>query len=142
MGLEPQALWIHPFPLSDADRELIVVAKKKLNLNFLVIPRAAFARDLDGYNKVVTKGRVLCLREHSPMFVDHAFVADPTNETALLAGLEWALTDKFDSRASTEKSMWDGFGYTEIPDSRIRYENLSNNLRLNDGRKVPMFVEE
>lgn len=142
MGLgEPHTLWVYPFPLSDADRDLIVAAKKKLNLDFLVIPRAAFARDLDGFIKVVTKGRVLCLREHSPMFVDHAFVSDPENSTALLAGLEWALTDSFDSRASTEKSMWEGFGYREIPETQLRYEGLSKNLRLNDGRKVPQFVE-
>lgn len=137
--METKSLFIHPWPLSRQDRELVVAAKQKLDFEFLVLPQRAFGQDEHGPLKL-TSQRVLCLRQKSPFIGDHAYVPDPSNEPALLAALEWVLIPELiDSRASTTESMFEKMGYKKVADTKIRYENLSKNLGLNHSSKVPMF---
>lgn len=137
----PVKLWMHPWPISGEDREYLIQAKKALNIDYLVLPQRAFTEDTEGMLNVA-EGRVLCLREACPMIADHALVRDPSNAEALSAALEWVLTDKEDSRADTVDSMLSKFGWHAIDASKVRFQNLSKNLKLNTSDKVPIFVEE
>jgi len=137
--MENRSLFLHPWPISGDDRAKLVAAKQKLGLDFMVVPQRAFVEDEEGWKNLCVGRRVLCLRESSPMIADHALVRDMDNEESLLDALEWALTNKVDSRASTLLGTLAGFGYKEIPNTDLRYERLSKNLGLNDSSSVPMF---
>lgn len=136
-GTKP--LFLHPYPVSAEDRALLVAAKAKLGLDFLIQPMRAFAQDEEGWLNLAGDSRVLVLYDNCPMIANHALVRDPKNEAGLLAGMEWALTDKVDARASTKESMLNALGLKEIPATQLRYERLGQNLRLNDSGRVPVF---
>lgn len=126
--------------MTGEDREFLIQAKKALNIDYLVLPQRAFATDSEGLLNVA-EGRVLCLREACPMIADHALVRDPSNSEALSAALEWVLTDKEDNRADTVDSMLSKFGWRPIDASKVRFQNLSKNLKLNASDTVPIFRE-
>jgi len=140
--MEPRSLYIHPWPLTGDDRELVVAAKQKLDFDFLVVPQRAFGQDAEGPLRLTPdmSTRVLCIREESPFLCDHAYVPDPANEEALLAAIEWVLTPGLiDIRASTVDSMLAKMGIKPVDPLKERYRNLSKNLGLNHSSKVPIF---
>lgn len=136
---DTKPLYLHPWPLSADDRALLVAAKARLNLDFPIQPMPAFVQDEEGWLNLAGDERVLLLREECPMIANHAIVRDPQDPNALNAAMEWVLTDKVDSRASTKESMLAALGLKEIPATQLRYERLGRNLKLNDSGKVPVF---
>lgn len=128
-------------PLSPEDRGKLVAAKAKLSLDFLVVPVPAFARETGRWRRM-TDERVLALREVPPGLADYALVKDVDNEVSIQAALQWVLGNHQDSRAVTIDKTLAGFGYREMSIDELKYENISHNMKLNDGAKVPIFREE
>lgn len=141
--MNSKALPIYPMPMVDGLREALIKAKTELGLDYLVVPVPAFSREFQVWRRVSDE-RVLCIGEEPPGLCDHALIRDINNHASVVAALEWVLTKKKDTRAKLiDKQMSELMpGIKEIDPSQIRYENLSKNLKLNDGGKVPIFREE
>ncbi len=141
--VQQRSLPIWPLPLSPEDRAKLVAAKSKLGVDFLVVPVPAFSKDSDGWFRM-TDARVLCLREDPPVLCEHAKVKNLDNQDSLIAALDYVLSDRVDSRATTVSQMLEKLipGAREMTIDEVKYENISRNMRLDDGRKVPMFRDE
>jgi len=92
---EARILPVYPSVPTGADLELFRSAKSKLSLDYLIKPvRAVYGSPF----------RIIALRERPDFICDHALVAKP-NVDSIQAAMEWALSDKEDSRAKTVISM-------------------------------------
>jgi len=137
-----RVLPVFPYPLSDAARSALVLAKEGLKLDFLVVPSAAFVMR-DGQWFRTTNARTLCIGEQPPGLSDHAVINDISNQRSVTEALRWVLGNHDDNRATlVAQHLNKLIGAKEIPSDQLRYEHLSKNLKLNDGGKVPMFREE
>jgi hypothetical protein len=92
--LRPLPIYMDGAP-SDADVQRLRVAKESLNLPFKVVPRPAAPGGAE---------RVLAIGIHPDWAQDYAFVPS-TDSPGLREAVEWALTDKVDSRA-TSAAKW------------------------------------
>lgn len=98
---DPIPLPVYPHKPTGETLELLKRAKKRLNLDVLVIPVDAVPG---------SPGRILALKESPSWLCDHALVKNPTEES-LAAALEWVLTGKEDPRATTViKKLTEIFG--------------------------------
>jgi len=92
---EPRILPIYPSTPTGADLELFRSAKGKMSLDYLIQPvRAVYGSPF----------RIIALRKRPDFICDHAFVKEPS-EKSIQAALEWALSEKEDSRATTVINM-------------------------------------
>ena len=123
-------LYLWPWPIDPEDMRRLRAAKAKLDTPFKVVPTEA---------KPGVRGRVLALGTQ-PVPLCHegfALVHDTSNEAALLAGLEWAITRKVDDRATTLLQVLEGLipGIVEIDKKTLAMENISKTLNLEDDYK-------
>lgn len=113
-----------PWPLTQQNRAALVRAKETLDVDYLIMPVEA---------KASSRGRVVALKEKPGFLCDFAWVSDPSNEYAVLAALDWALSDEFDIRATTVldtlKSIF-GRETRELTREEHAFESLSRNLEL------------
>lgn len=125
-------LFIYPWPVTPDDLALLKAAKAELDLDVLVKPVEA---------RIGCEGRILALREDPPWITweGHALVRDPSNPVSMKAALEWAATKKHDPRAATMlgqlRSILGG-EVKEIDPRIIAQENISKNLKLDEGKGV------
>jgi len=93
--MSARILPIYPSAPTGADLELFKSAKGKMSLDYLIQPVQAF------YGSPF---RVIALRERPEFICDYAFVKNPT-EDSIRSAMEWALSEKEDSRAKTVVNM-------------------------------------
>jgi hypothetical protein len=138
MNSKPLPIW--PMPLGTGIREALISAKQALGLDFLVIPVPAFSREFQVWRRV-TDARVLAFSDDVPGLCDHALIRDHNNKDNVIAALDWVLSKKTDDRAKLIGTQLAELlpGVKEIPATQVRYENLSKNMKLNDGGTVPIF---
>ena len=98
---------VYPSAPTGDDLRLFREAKAKLDVDVLIQPVEAVPG---------SPGRVIALRKRPTFICEYAFVPEP-NEKSIEAALDWALSDKFDSRATTVVQQLEdifGKGVTEI----------------------------
>lgn len=126
--IKPLYMW--PWPVTPENMRRLRSAKAKLDTPFKVVPTET---------KPGVRGRVLALGTQ-PVPLCHegfALVHNTSNEVALLAGLEWAITHKVDDRATTLLQVLEGIipGIKEVDSKVLAMENISKKLNLEDDYK-------
>lgn len=92
---------VYPSAPTGDDLTLLREAKAKLDTDVLIQPVEAVPG---------SPGRVIALRQKPNFICDYAFIPEPKPDS-MLAALDWALSDKFDSRATTVvQQLQDIFG--------------------------------
>ena len=123
-------LYIWPWPVDPEDMRRLRAAKAKLDTPFKVVPTET---------KPGVRGRVLALGVQPVPLCNEGFalVHNTTNEVALLAGLEWAITHKVDDRATTLLQVLEVLipGIKEVDSKTLAMETISKTLNLEDDYK-------
>ena len=126
--IKPLYMW--PWPVDPEDMRRLRAAKAKLDTPFKVVPTET---------KPGVRGRVLALGTQPVPLCNEGFalVRNTSNEAALLAGLEWAITHKVDDRATTLLQVLEGIipGIKEVDRKVLAMENISKKLNLEDDYK-------
>jgi len=92
---EPLILAVYPSKPAGADLEAFKAAKASMGIERLIQP----VRAVHG-----SPFRIIALRERPDFICDYALVKNPT-ATSIRAAMEWALSEKSDSRATTVLDM-------------------------------------
>jgi hypothetical protein len=88
---EPRILPVYPSKPAGDDLEAFKAAKASMGIDYLIQPVRAVCG---------SPFRVIALRERPDFVCDYAFVKNPT-EASIRSAMDWALSDKVDSRATT-----------------------------------------
>ena len=92
---DPLILAVYPSKPAGADLEAFKAAKASMGIDYLIQP----VRAVNG-----SPFRIIALRERPEFICDYALVKNPT-ESSIRSAMEWALSDKFDDRATTVVKM-------------------------------------